>query len=314
MTSRAIASLTIVMLFFASGHMPGAQTLTTQQIVDQFYPARLSPEDGQRFACYQVYATLPSGDPSTIVAAYTDGFKAVVRVLRNDGGTFSVAADSDPAWQMGGADCDLDLVDVDGDSQKEIFATFYAMRGAEHWIMKWDGATLRNMTATRTTRSGIASDMSDASLVDIYHDGTLQVFVADGMYQGDGEPRTDPDQVYRLSNGQYVFDKYVLAAETFEAGWDHRAWTTDFTLSRDSVGPFRIHILNGDRLGGHRVTSATVVLNGAEVVTAGRLTSQVELVDAIAARSLPASNVLAVTLTGAADSYITVVVDDSTVR
>jgi hypothetical protein len=80
------------------------------------------------------------------------------------------------------------------------------------------------------------------------------------------------------------------------------------------VGPYHVRVINGDRFGGHRVASGTVTLNGAEIVSASQLTSAAEFVDAAPLPTLPVENTITFTLTGAPDAFMTVVLQDSTVR
>lgn len=293
-----------------------AQSSNLQQIVDQFYPIdRLAPDaDDARRSCYAVYSKLPSGSPDTIVVGYTDLSNGALRVLKSNGTGFSVVAESDSDLALSGIDCDLDLVDVNNDAQPDIVLSLSAQRGSEEWVFQWSGADLSNMTPTENSGFGLVDSLlSNSSIEDIYHDGTLQVIVPDGAYPGDDLPRTAPDQVFRLSGGRYLLERYIVDAHRFVAGRDPRSWRADFTLIHDSIGPYRLRVINGDKVGAHRVSTCSIKLNGTELFQPGEITAATEFADS-AMSSLPVTNTLVMNLGGAAGAYVTVVVEDSTVR
>ncbi len=88
---KSLAAIAIC-LEICVGGAPDARgaPISAQEIVDQFYPTSLTsaspaypwwtPQDKE--SAFVVMTTLPTGDPETILAAYTNGIGGAVRVIK----------------------------------------------------------------------------------------------------------------------------------------------------------------------------------------------------------------------------------------
>jgi len=176
------------------------QERTVASIVEQFNPQTLDSADiGGRHQCFAVYEIDPFGAPRTIVAAYSDGTEARIRVLRARGGTFDVVAEPSPDLDLSGAWCDVSLADVDADGRKDVRVDFSVNRDTVSWLFRWDGQQLWNLTPMSETAVGgyQTSSFVNGDLVDADNDGTKEIFVQPASPQLNGEPLFPP-VLYRL--------------------------------------------------------------------------------------------------------------------
>jgi hypothetical protein len=89
-------------------------------------------------------------------------------------------------------------------------------------------------------------------------------------------------------------------------------FTDRFAVSHPDRGPFVLRVVNGDSKGGHRVSSASVTLNGVDVLSAKDFSQKVGTIErTIAVRS---ANTLRITLASAPGSYLTISVLGPAVR
>jgi hypothetical protein len=240
----------------------------------------------------------------------------VIRVLsRTAPGQYILLFDSPDAWDFGGLACDIELHDLDGDSQREVTVRLRANRGSDAWAFGWTGSVLLNLTPTVTEGDRERSRLYAPGVFDLYHDGSLQ-FISTGTseFPADGQPAAAPDTIYRLgATGTYVREKDILVAGKYIAGIDPRVNVDHFSLVADSVGPFTIRLVNGKRDGTSRVTSGSILLNGVQVIGPAQLHGQAEVV-IVSVPSLPVTNIIKAQLTGPAGTYVGITIEDSTLR
>jgi len=311
-----LARLAFGVLFGCSIPTP-AFAQSPESIVASFYPSlRLAPEnETDRHSCFAVLsATLGGlGQPTEIVAGYTDGVAAILRILRrNAAGVFTVAAESDTALDMAGRECWVGPVELTGDDRPELWVWLVGVEDSEDWVFTWDGTVLRSLTPTELRDGKRRSLLLTSSLCDLDHDGVLEIIAARKHL---GDPASDAGAVYRLGIGGsgYVLEKYILNFSMFFVG-DDPSMTATFSLIPDSVGPYTLKVVNGEETGQDRVSGGSILLNGVEVVSPSQLTVQSEFVTFFI-ESLPVDNELSVTLSGVKDfSFIHVTIEDSTVR
>jgi len=86
-------------------------------------------------------------------------------------------------------------------------------------------------------------------------------------------------------------------------------FTDTFTLPSGTTAPYTLHVLNGNANGTNRISSATVKLNGLQIVSPNDFGQNVAVLDRTVA--LQASNTVEVRLTSAPGSFITVSVLDT---
>ena len=164
--------LAVCAVAFASG----AWAQTPQDIVDQFFPVDALPveELDERLSCFAVHAS-DAGGPTTLIAAYSNSTKAVVRVIIRSSGVWTVAAESAPDLLLVGGPCAIGLADVDGDAAIDAVVNLQRAGGDELWLFHWSGTELTNLTATRQDADARVSELLNPSVIDLYHDGTLRV-------------------------------------------------------------------------------------------------------------------------------------------
>jgi len=140
-----------------------AQPVDPQAIVAEHYPLnRLSPQDvADRRSCYQVAATSPSGDPLRIVAGYTDTADAVLQILdRDPQGNYQVFYESPSNLGMLGIECDVSLVDVDGDGTLDAMLDLSLAKGSVGWLFQLGAEGVTNLTPLKQTVGTMLSRLS----------------------------------------------------------------------------------------------------------------------------------------------------------
>jgi len=293
---------------------------TVAEIVDGLYPLnRLSPDNAEeRRTCFDVLTTLPSGEPNLIAAGYSDSIDGLISVLgRDSNGAYQRLYDTPSSLGTLAANCVVSAVDIDGDGQKDVVATLGAqMRGSRTWVFRWSGSDLINLTPTEVLGGQTISALANVGMIDVYHDGTKQIV---SEFQGGGggpdAPVAVPYEFYRIlpSGAEFQREKYVLTYSHLTIGEDLPGDPSPFWLSEDSTAPYVVTIVNGDRVGGNRVTGGSIVINGTEIIGPTQLNASVEFVQ-VTLPSLPTRNQMAATLTGGPGAFIHVLIEDSTIR
>jgi hypothetical protein len=296
-----------------------AQAPDVQQAVDRFYPAeRLNTADlADRRSCAQVLGTTPSGDPDIVIAAYADRDAGAVRVLRRaPAGEWALAAETAPEWMLPGTRtrCTIRLNDLDFDGQREVFVNFDGVRAAVGWVFRWNGARLVSLTPTRADGDRQASILLDPAVYDLEHSGPLRVVAARQVASpAPGVPPPSPAFIYKLGPAGLEAEAALLAIMGFRADVDPRGNQRSFRPVTDSVGPFTVRVINGDRSGARRVTGATIRVNDREALGPAQVHESAEFTT-MQLPSLLVQNQVTATLTGPPDAFIIVVVQDSTRR
>jgi len=292
----------------------------TQAIVDQFYPQSLldkAEAEGpgrvplSRKSAYAVIETFSDGNPQTIIAAYSNGLGGAIRVIRADAArVFSVAYEP-TTLLLTGVDCQAELVDVEGDGVREVLISFRSFRGpSEDWILRWDGSQLRNLGPVEIESDGMQSSvLSDSGLLDLDHTGTLSLVTLTGPASlGDEFPNPLP-VVYKLEGGKFVLDRPLLFLSPFvrRTGQPETVAQSLFVPPVFS-GPFVLKVINGERDGSRRVSSARIVLNGVEILSPNQFSQQVEFLTI--SINLQTENQIEVTLAGIPLGQVWISVED----
>jgi hypothetical protein len=292
------------------------QNIDLQALVDPFYPTdRLKPiTAAERQSCNAVLSGT-AGSPTAVIAGYTNRSSGAIRVLqRTDQGAFAVTFDSPEPWVLPGSRCTIRLRDVDFDGRPEVFVSFQGVRSSAGWIFKWDGTTLSNLTPTRTAEGRTSSLLMDPTAYDLDHRGPLEIIAARDVERlGPGLPSQNPAFVYRLGASGFEVDGSLLVVAAYRADVDPRSNSRSFRLLKDSSGPFKLRIVNGDRAGSHRVTGVTVTVNEVTVVEPRDVTAATEFASA-PVPALAVQNHITATLTGPPDATLLVLLEDSVER
>jgi hypothetical protein len=323
---RAATSFLILLsiLHFCAASNSQTQAANVQNVVDQFYPqkyvddANRQGEQLNHKTCHAVYQVLSNGEPQVIIAGYADGYQGTIKVLtRKSPGVYTVAYEPAGLF-LGGIDCRIELVDVDGDGINEVHVSFTSARGIDgDWIFKWDGLQLRSI-GPMSQRKGIAhTKLANASIEDLYHDGTMAIFsVSLTPPPIDASVPTTPDSLYllyRLSGGKYVLDTPVVEIADFpRATMKPQAEPASFDLPKGSTGPYQLRVVNGDASTKNRVSSGHIWVNGSEFVKPNQLNQQVGIFTVPLPPLLQTGNQLTVKIESAPGSHITVLIEDHT--
>jgi hypothetical protein len=293
--------------------VPAGPQASVEQIVAGFYPQRLAglaeeaSETVERRQCHAVLDTQPSGGPQTIVAAYTNTSSAAIRVLQADGaGGFQIAAEPPANLDIFGSVCSITLDDLDGDGRKEIVVAFGMMNSHVSWVFRWDGHQLLNLTPLAANGDGTQySELSNAELVDVDNDRIPEMYVAGAKPDADEGP-AQPDTIYRLGTDGFVKAESLIGLWEFQR--DTRSPETQrvqVDLPEGALGPYMLHVINGDADGHARVSSAQVWFNDRLVVTPSDVNQQVDVLDRSV--TFEEHNELAVRLAGAPGSKLLVI-------
>ena len=314
----ALASLLSASLLVTGGLHAQVQDAALRQAVDEFYPAeRLKPSSAsERYACYEVLERTPAGEPAVLLAAYTDRTTGAIRVLRRAaGGTFEVAHDNPPNWALPGTDCQVRLHDLDFDGRQEAIVYFLGVRASPGWVVRWDGSTLRNLTPTDPNSERLSSLLLSPTVYDFEHTGSLRIVAAREIERpGPREQPRNPAFVYRLGPSGYEMEKGILGVMGFRADVDPRGNQRAFKLVQDSVPPFTLKVINGDRSGRNRVNGATIRLNNVEVIGPAQVNQRTQFSSAVLT-TLYTDNQLTATLeSDNPQAFIIVLIEDSTKR
>ena len=117
-----------------------------------------------------------TGTADFLVAAYTNGFSGIVRVLRKQNGSATIAAE--PVLPlMGGIYPSVSLVDLDNDLRPEVVVNLTSATGSSaDWIFKWTGSGLNLLGPSQVQSDGnISTLLGDAAFVDLDGDGVPEI-------------------------------------------------------------------------------------------------------------------------------------------
>jgi len=286
-------------------------------LVRQFFPQWLITEANADFARggpppFQAFAFADADLDGTgaldfIVAAYSNGFSGAVVVLRKQGtSAVQVAAPSFPL--MGGIYPNVTMLDVDNDGRPEAIVSFSSARGSgADWILKWNGTTLQSIGPTSVDRRGnIATLLSEAEFIDLTRDGVLDAISAPQSGPlSDGIPVAGILSVFSLANGVYRQSSitFNIFATFLRSTGEPVAAVRRFSVGNPS-GQYVMTIVNGDRRGGHRVSSAEITLNRVVVARPQLFNQQVRRLRIPV--TVSTSNVLSVALRSAPGSQLSI--------
>ncbi len=289
---------------------------TVEEVVAEFFPQRLITESEDDHAQggplpFQasdfLVVDLDGDGGDSIVAAYSNGFSGVVRVLRRDGAEWRLAAEPDLPL-LGGIFPSVSRVEVDGDAGPELLVSYSSPRGrGADWVFDWDGSELRPVNPTVTDDAGeIDTVLSGVEFLDLDGDGLIEMVNPTGsgpVAADEVEPIGSGDyEVYAFDGERFVLDGPVAYFGTATRGTGAPV-TERIAFSAQSPGPYRLRIVNGTADGHHRVGSAVIRLNGAEVAGPHHFNQHVHRLDVEVA--LVAENVLEIELRGAPGGVIT---------
>ena len=245
-----------------------------------------------------------TGTADFLVAAYTNGFSGIVRVLRKQNGSATIAAE--PVLPlMGGIYPSVSLVDLDNDLRPEVVVNLTSATGSSaDWIFKWTGSGLNLFGPSQVQSDGnISTLLGDAALVDLDGDGVPEI-----LNPPERTFDSDPTIVYHLSGGSYLLNSTrVYFLQTYIRRTGTPVTDTDTFTVPDTTVSYVMIITNGDSSGSNRASSVTVTLNGNSVGGTNQFNQQV-LTLRIPITITSLDNVLSVRFAGVPQSQISIAI------
>jgi hypothetical protein len=165
--------------------------------------------------------------------------------------------------------------------------------------------------------------MHTTNIVDIDHSGAMQIVGNNGDWdkfpKDDGISSTGTDILFRYNGTTYALAKAFLYLEEYEPNLpkshddlaiykiDAPPWTHAINMHRTPASSYHLKIVNGDRDGGNRVSSAKVEINGVTIVLPTEVNDGVETLTRTI--QLQKENVIKVTVDGPEKSHLCVTVE-----
>lgn len=296
-----------VLVGMMAGSRTEAGSLTDQQIVDRFFPAAMKRGVHRDHMHAKWSRASLHGGPGeeSIVAVYTNGKLAAVRVIGAVEGEAPRVVSTFESREMTGLAARLELLDLDNDGVPEIAAQLAAAGGnSRTWLFRWSDGALRMFGPTIPGhRASRVTLLGDPLFVDIDGDGFRDAinFPDDHMASG------NPADVYLLRDGSFVPAGFeVVVYDVFvERNQPGEIEEISFQL-HDVTGTYALSLVNGDEHGANTVTSADVTVNGEQVPM--RKHGSDSRSSTSAPMRLASSNVATVTLRGAPGSHVSLFV------
>jgi len=282
--------------------------------------------------CAAVFSRKADGTADLVAAAYSGDGAEVAMLSHTPGRTRIISAITNQQFALGDGECGLKIVSLadpkhpDSPLAKTISVTF---NDAPLWFFIWDGKKLQNITKLESEMGywkGKAvpdSAFRNADVVDVDHRGAMQIDGRNGDWdkfaQDDGIASTGTDTLFRYDGTTYAPAKTLVYLEQYEPNLprshddlaayktDAAPWTQEITMHTTPAPSYQLKIVNGDRNGSNRATSAKVEINGVTIVSPAELNLGVETLTRTI--QLRKENEIKVTVDGPEKSYLYVVVE-----
>ena len=294
-----------------------AQAGDAGAVVEDFCPHRLldlsmaaaagrkPPERSSAFVAADLNGT---GRREFLVAAYSSGMSAAVRVLRQHGAT-AVLVDEPDLPCFGGRNPAVSLLDLDGDGRPEVVVKLGTIGCTSmDWIFKWKGSKLTPYGATVADDNGCpASVLHDASFVDLDGDGVLEIVNPPELNVPAIEAgRPGQYTVFKLKGGSYTLTDGTLDhfSPCFRGATEPSVCTQTFAAA--SPGRYGMTIVNGNGGQWGAVSSVEVQLNGELVPAPGSIAR--EGAEARIPVNVQLNNSIKVTVAGARGSGVVIAI------
>jgi hypothetical protein len=258
--------LTVGLGLYVETRKRSAQAESDDELAARYFPGDLAQKanevaraGGATRRSWSVAATsFAGGGSSDLVVAYTNSYGGAVRVLRRSGSQVTVA-EAPRFPSMGGPECAVELIDIDGDGVMEVLAMFSgAAGGTRSWIFRWTGSGLAVIGPSTTDGAQPSSALGEPTFRDLDGDHVLEAIdssldeaghMAYSIFKLVGESFVLWKQP--AFYGQFARDgqRFTLAKERFQGG----------------LGTHRLFVVNGNGDTG-RVRSGVIRVNGNIVV------------------------------------------------
>ncbi|MDQ3279775.1 MAG: hypothetical protein M3Q69_00010 [Acidobacteriota bacterium] len=261
--SRSFLQLAAVTALTFAAARTQAASAADDALAARFYPPGLVQEIDNPEELLQSWdltrADLSgTGSEDFLVVAYSNGLHDLVRVLQVQNGNAIVVADPELPT-LGPARATIERCEVDGDAAPEFMLRLRGDRSTEDYVLDWTGQTLRIISPTTVTALGRTETLiSSTRLADLDGDGRVELLVRHT------DPGSTPvDVVYRFNGGKFVQESDVVFQQRLvrDQG-EANSIDARFTAK---PGRYLVRVVNGDRLGDNRATSAELLINDTTV-------------------------------------------------
>lgn len=297
-------------LFFASlalATITPAQTISDDDIVRSSYPDRLvrdfaeSAEEGETVPFLISHSRLDIDGQSHILAAYSNGASAAVRLLRVQNSSPIVVAEQPEGLALSGTDPALQLLDLDSDGRPEAIVTLRLMHHRESWVFAISAGALRLLGPSRQNAGMKLSDATNAEFVDIDGDARTELLVPPSRF--------DENQTYKIYQlGPDGFRPTVTQLVLHDRFVRTTAEPDEYetTFSATAGQKYVLRLINGDSSGKNPVTSAVVRINGTVIVGPQHFKPKQRVTEV--SFQVQASNTLLVEVAGAPQSELRLII------
>lgn len=302
----------LILLLFLGLFTQQSFPQTNEDIIEQFFPQKLIDESRVEFeqgglepfkaSDFAIADLDRTGRAEYIVAAYTNGFSAAVRVLRKQAGIY-ILVDEPDLPLLGGTFPKVQVFDLDGDGKPELIISFMLGRGSMvDWVLKWNNTHLNLISPPPTDKDGnLSFPLINSVFIDLDRDGKVETI---STHQIDGGIVYD---VYHLDGAHYSLLNSLVFFETFIRQTGAPQVESRSLSILNAPGRFLLKIINGDDKGKNRVSSAVISING--VVVAGPERFNQQVAEITAPVTLQSTNTLNVELRSAPGSQLTVTIE-----
>jgi hypothetical protein len=292
---------------------PAMSQASDQDLVDQFYPPQLTADaaadfnnggpEPSHFSDFIEADLNGTGRADFLIAAYTNGFSGVVRVLQKQGTSATLVAE--PALPLiFSIYPHVSLQDLDNDGRPEIIVNFSAPTATSaDWIFKWTGRSLNLFGPSLTDANGnVTTTLGDAVFHDLTGDGIPEILNPPERTFVD-----DPITVNQLVGGSYTLTTTkIYYLQTFVCTTGAPQTDTETFSIADPTASYVLIISNGDSSGTNRASSVQITLNGNGVAVPSQFNNQVQALQIPIAVS--DSNSISVRFAGTPSSEMTIAI------
>ena len=281
--------------------------------------------------CAAVFSWKADGTPDLVVASYHGKGVKIAMLAYGQGTAQIIRAVTDREFFFGGDYCGISIINLDDPAHHspllaKTVAISFGGRTEQNWYFVWNGKKLVNITALDHDPGLDApnSAMPDPFAVDVDHSGAMQIVGnnEDGdkfPQEKDGISATPTLTLFRYNGSNYVPAKTLLDFEEYKPNLPKSAddeaeykggappWTAHIYMHQTPAPTYQLKIVNGDRDGSNRVTSAKVEINGGTIVSPTEVDQRIETLTRTI--QLQKENTIKVTVDGPAKSHIYVTVE-----
>jgi hypothetical protein len=291
------------------------------------------PDDHSR-TCVTAFSRKADGSPDLVAVIYNGDHTEVAMLAYEKGKARVLDAVTDRKYFLGGEFCEINIVNLADPANpssplaKAVVASFSANYSctADYYFV-WSGARLEMISPIIHEfgpERAAESDTDCSYAVDLDHRGAMQIVGSDGnddrFPQDDGIASTGTSTLFRYNGATYEPAKNLIYVEEYEPNLPKTAdekteyksdvgqWMGYIAMHHAPAPSYPLTIINGDRDGSNRVTSAEIKIDGVTVILPREVNQQVETLTRTV--QLHKENMLKVTVDGPPNSHMYVTIDD----